>query len=133
MSQIAKSHRSKPGLCERLEAFFWKQEIVNVYTEFNEPFDQQFHFEEQPRQKAQGDDEVQVPDEGFLAATEYGILPTGGWGTGIDRVVMFLVIHYSVKEVLAFPFMKDKVVQAKPKASTTVDIGSMQIEETVPR
>lgn len=133
MSPLAKSHRSKPGLCERFEAFVCKREIVNAYTELNDPFDQRLRFEEQARQKAQGDDEVQVPDEGFLTAMEYGLPPTGGWGMGIDRMVMFLTNHYSIKEVLAFPFMKDEVVQAKPKTSTIVDVGSMHIEDTKPK
>ncbi|RAL62685.1 hypothetical protein DID88_004528 [Monilinia fructigena] len=57
MSPLAKSHRSKPGLCERFEAFVCKKEIVNAYTELNDPFDQRLRFEEQARQKAQGDDE----------------------------------------------------------------------------
>ena len=51
---------------------------------------------------------------------------------GIDRMIMLLTNHYSIKEVLAFPFMKDEVVQAKPKTSTIVDVGSMHIEDTKP-
>ena len=31
----------------------------------------------------------------------------GGWGLGVDRLVMFLTDNYSIKEVLTFPFMKD--------------------------
>jgi lysyl-tRNA synthetase class 2 len=38
-----------------------KKEIVNAYTELNNPFDQRLRFEEQARQKAQGDDEAYVP------------------------------------------------------------------------
>lgn len=106
MSPLAKYHRTQKGLCERFEAFVCKKEIVNAYTELNDPFDQRLRFEEQARQKAQGDDEAQPADEAFLTAMEYGLPPTGGWGMGIDRMVMFLTNHYSIKEVLTFPMMK---------------------------
>lgn len=102
MSPLAKAHRDKPGLCERFEAFVCKKEIANAYTELNDPFDQRLRFEEQARQKAQGDDEAQLIDENFCTSLEFGLPPTGGWGMGIDRMVMFLTNHYSIKEVLAF-------------------------------
>jgi len=102
MSPLAKYHRDQPGLCERFEAFVCKKEIVNAYTELNDPFDQRLRFEEQANQKDQGDDEAQLVDENFCMSLEYGLPPTGGWGMGIDRMVMFLTDHYSIKEVLAF-------------------------------
>ena len=124
MSPLAKYHRSIPGLCERFEAFVCKKEIVNAYTELNDPFDQRLRFEEQARQKAQGDDEAQMVDEAFCTALEYGLPPTGGWGMGIDRLVMFLTDNYSIKEVLAFPFMKDEQGQGKKLAAEEVGIES---------
>lgn len=102
MSPLAKYHRSIPGLCERFEAFVCKKEIVNAYTELNDPFDQRLRFEEQANQKDQGDDEAQLIDENFCQSLEYGLPPTGGWGMGIDRMVMFITDNYSIKEVLAF-------------------------------
>ncbi|CUS07492.1 unnamed protein product, partial [Tuber aestivum] len=70
MSPLAKYHRSQPGLCERFEAFVCKKEIVNAYTELNDPFDQRLRFEEQANQKDQGDDEVQLIDENFCTSLE---------------------------------------------------------------
>lgn len=90
MSPLAKWHRSRSGLCERFEAFLCQKEICNAYTELNDPFEQRLRFEEQSRQKDQGDEEAQGIDETFVDALEHGLPPTGGWGMGIDRVVMFL-------------------------------------------
>ncbi|KAI0779259.1 lysyl-tRNA synthetase [Fomes fomentarius] len=106
MSPLAKYHRSRPGLCERFEGFMCGKEICNAYTELNDPFEQRLRFEEQVRQKEQGDDEAQGIDETFVDALEHGLPPTGGWGIGIDRLVMFLTNSTNIKEVLLFPAMK---------------------------
>ncbi|KAG9377674.1 hypothetical protein A1F94_012077 [Pyrenophora tritici-repentis] len=127
MSPLAKYHRDIPGLCERFEAFVCKKEICNAYTELNDPFDQRLRFEEQANQKAAGDDEAQLIDETFCQSLEYGLPPTGGWGMGIDRLVMFLTDHYTIKEVLTFPFMKDIVEDKKP-AAEVVDVAPKPTE-----
>ncbi|KAL9589349.1 MAG: hypothetical protein Q9203_001852 [Teloschistes exilis] len=132
MSPLAKYHRARPGLCERFEAFVCKKEIVNAYTELNDPFDQRLRFEEQARQKDQGDDEAQMIDENFCTSLEFGLPPTGGWGMGIDRLVMFLTDHYSIKEVLTFPFMKDEANQGKDKKPAAEVVGvKPQVEEGI--
>ncbi|RIB15207.1 hypothetical protein C2G38_1972005 [Gigaspora rosea] len=124
MSPLAKSHRDIPGLCERFELFVATKEVCNAYTELNDPFDQRERFEEQARQKEQGDDEAQLIDETFCTSLEYGLPPTGGWGMGIDRLTMFLTDSSNIKEVLLFPAMKpieekiyvaDEIYEQPPK------------------
>jgi lysyl-tRNA synthetase class 2 len=120
MSPLAKYHRSRAGLCERFEAFMCTKEICNAYTELNDPFDQRDRFMEQTRQKDQGDDEAQGVDETFLNALEYGLPPTGGWGLGIDRLVMFLTDCANIKEVLLFPAMRPVVANSAEAVAPAV-------------
>ncbi|ODV69674.1 lysyl-tRNA synthetase [Hyphopichia burtonii NRRL Y-1933] len=116
MSPLAKKDRKIPGLCERFEVFVATKEIANAYTELNDPFDQRQRFEEQARQKAQGDDEAQMVDEVFCNALEYGLPPTAGWGCGIDRLAMFLTNSNTIREVLLFPTLKpDALVKGEEK------------------
>ncbi|CAH6723947.1 lysine--tRNA ligase, cytoplasmic [[Candida] jaroonii] len=117
MSPLAKRDREIPGLCERFEVFVATKEICNAYTELNDPFDQRARFEEQARQKAQGDDEAQMVDETFCNALEYGLPPTAGWGCGIDRLAMFLTNSNTIREVLLFPTLKpDAFVKGEDKS-----------------
>ncbi|XP_071551327.1 lysine--tRNA ligase isoform X2 [Panulirus ornatus] len=106
MSPLAKYHRSVKGVTERFELFVAKKEIVNAYTELNDPLEQRARFAQQALDKAAGDDEAQLVDENFCTALEYGLPPTGGFGLGIDRLTMFLTDSYNIKEVLFFPAMK---------------------------
>ena len=106
MSPLAKYHRSVPGLTERFELFVNQHELLNAYTELNDPKVQLEAFQDQAAQKDQGDDEAQVIDEDFVQALEYGLPPTAGWGMGIDRLVMLLTDNCTIKEVLLFPAMK---------------------------
>ena len=93
-------------MTERFELFINGKELCNAYTELNNPRVQRQRFDDQAKQKAQGDDEAQFKDEQFCEAMEYGLPPTGGWGLGIDRLTMFLTDKNTIKEVLLFPAMK---------------------------
>lgn len=49
MSPLAKWHRSVQGLTERFELFIMKKEVVNAYTELNDPAVQRERFEQQAK------------------------------------------------------------------------------------
>ena len=106
MSPLAKWHRSEEGLTERFELFANKHELINAYTELNDPKVQLECFQKQAAAKDDGDVEAQSVDEGFVQALEYGLPPTAGWGMGIDRLTMLLTDTNNIKEVLLFPAMK---------------------------
>ncbi|CBZ25042.1 putative lysyl-tRNA synthetase [Leishmania mexicana MHOM/GT/2001/U1103] len=106
MSPLAKWHRNDPRLTERFELFVNKKELANAYTELNNPIVQREEFVKQVRNRDKGDVESMEIDEGFVAALEHALPPTGGWGLGIDRLVMFLTSQSNIKEVLLFPAMK---------------------------
>ncbi|OZC04915.1 putative lysine--tRNA ligase [Onchocerca flexuosa] len=119
MSPLAKWHRSVPGLTERFELFVVTKEIVNAYTELNDPLTQRLRFEEQAKQKQAGDDEAQIIDENFCTALEYGLPPTAGWGIGIDRLTMILTDTNNIKEVLFFPAMRPEEKVTSPLHEST--------------
>ena len=106
MSPLAKWHRSEPGLSERFELFANYHEIINAYTELNDPKVQLEAFQGQASAKDAGDLEAQHVDQSFVTALEYGLPPTGGWGMGIDRITMLLTDSNNIKEVMLFPAMK---------------------------
>ncbi len=109
MSPLAKYHRSKPYLTERFELFVNCKELVNAYTELNDPKKQYECFANEMKAKEAGDEEAQQVDENFITALQYGLPPTAGWGLGIDRLTMLLTDNINIQEVILFPTMKPDV------------------------
>lgn len=106
MSPLAKYHRDNPELTERFELFVAGKELCNAFTELNNPEVQEKLFLAQVEDKKLGDDEAQMKDDDFVEAMKYGLPPTGGWGLGIDRLVMFLTNQNTIREVVTYPTMK---------------------------
>lgn len=105
-SPLTKKHRVKPGLVERFECVVAGMEVMNCYTELNDPRKQRTNFEEELKRKAKGDEDAMLNDEDFVIAMEYGMPPMGGIGISIDRWTMLLSNAQHIREVILFPTMK---------------------------
>ena len=108
---LCKAHRNGSVFCqliERFEPFCMGTELGNAYSELNDPILQRKLLEEQQKMLSKGDLEANPLDEDFLNAIEIGMPPTGGLGLGIDRMVMLLTGQESIRDVILFPFMKEK-------------------------
>ncbi|KAB8339036.1 hypothetical protein FH972_021972 [Carpinus fangiana] len=122
MSPLSKSFHAQAstisGLSHRVSAraelFIHGREYVNCYEEENSPLEQRRKFAEQIQLKASivsGQASAKdapppethgVVDESYVGALEYGMPPTGGWGCGIDRIVMLFSGKTRIADVLPF-------------------------------
>ncbi|KAI8849135.1 hypothetical protein BC829DRAFT_362100, partial [Chytridium lagenaria] len=105
MSPLAKDGDS-PGVSERFELFIGGKEIVNAYSELNNPLLQRSKFQNQVKDRTAGDVEAHPMDESFCTALEYGLPPTAGWGLGVDRLCMFFTGCRRIRDVIPFPILK---------------------------
>ncbi|HET7481805.1 MAG TPA: lysine--tRNA ligase [Actinomycetota bacterium] len=106
VSPLAKDHRAIPGFTEHADLVIGGVEIAPVYSELNDPDEQQWRFEQQARARAAGTEDVALPDEDFVEALGYGMPPAGGFGFGVDRFLTQLLDLHSLREVIMFPTMR---------------------------
>ncbi|MCI5583369.1 MAG: lysine--tRNA ligase [Anaeroplasma sp.] len=108
ISPLTKKDPLDPRFVQRFELFIAGKEFSNAYTELNDPLDQRERFEEQLKEKEQGNDEANEMDIDFVEALEYGMPPAGGIGIGVDRLVIFLTESTTIRDVILFPQMKTR-------------------------
>ncbi|MFN2389524.1 MAG: lysine--tRNA ligase [Actinomycetota bacterium] len=106
VSPLAKDHRTIRGFTEHADLVIGGVEVAPVYSELNDPAEQRFRFEQQAAARAAGDEEAAVADEDFLEALAYGMPPAGGFGLGVDRLLVVLTGAASIREVILFPTLK---------------------------
>lgn len=107
LSPLAKKKRSNPRYVERFQLLLaGGSELINAFSELNDPIDQRSRLEEQEKLRESGDDEAQRFDSDFIEALEVGMPPTAGFGMGIDRLAIILTGAHSLKEVILFPTMR---------------------------
>ncbi|KAF5271429.1 hypothetical protein FQR65_LT17607 [Abscondita terminalis] len=108
ISPLSKTNKDDPRFTDRYELFIIGREYCNAFAELNNPIDQYDRFLDQIKEADNGNDEATEMDLDFVEALEYGLPPTGGFGLGIDRLVMLLTNSESIKDVLLFPQMKPR-------------------------
>ena len=108
ISPLAKSMPGDPQTVERFEGFVGGMELCNAFTELNDPLDQESRFLEMGREYAADDEERNPLDEDYLRAMSYGMPPCGGFGMGVDRLVMLLTGNHSIREVILFPHLRNR-------------------------
>ena len=108
LSPLAKLSKDNLNETERFQLVAGGIELVNGYSELNDPLEQAERFKKQEQRRKAGNKEASPYDKDFIEALEYGMPPTAGVGIGIDRLVMLLTNAPSIKEVIFFPFMKNK-------------------------
>jgi lysyl-tRNA synthetase class 2 len=106
ISPLAKSRPGDLLTVERFEGYVAGFEICNAFTELNDPLDQERRFLDMGREYAGDVETFQPIDEDYLRAMRYGMPPNGGFGLGVDRLVMLLTDKHSIREVLLFPHLR---------------------------
>lgn len=76
-----------------------------AFTELIDPVVQREVLTAQSLKAAGGDPEAMQLDEDFLRALEYGAPPMGGFGLGLDRMIM-LFTGAGIRETILFPLLK---------------------------
>jgi lysyl-tRNA synthetase class 2 len=110
-TEVSPLSKQKPGdsdTVERFELYIGAMEIVNAFSELNDPMEQRRRFQQQLGERERGDQEAHAMDEDYVRALEYGLPPTAGAGIGVDRLVMLLTDSKSIRDVILFPQMKPK-------------------------
>lgn len=109
ISPLAKNVPGNPDVVERFEGFVAGMELCNSFTELNDPLEQEARFMEMGRAyDSEDDDDFHPMDEDYLRAMRYGMPPNGGFGMGIDRLVMLLTDQPNIREVILFPHLRSR-------------------------
>ena len=105
---LAKECEKEPEKLARFQLVIAGWEIVNAFSELNDPLEQRKRFELQEKILKAGHEEAMKMDEDFIEALEYGMPPSAGFGMGIDRLTALLTNSHSLRDIILFPAMRQK-------------------------
>lgn len=107
-SPFAKRMPNDKSMIDRFQLLLGGFEIVNAFSELNDPVDQMERFAEQEVKRKKGEVEISPNDSEFIEAMEYGMPPAGGVGLGIDRLAMVFTNTKNIREVIFFPTLRPR-------------------------
>ncbi|MEX1028218.1 MAG: lysine--tRNA ligase [Candidatus Paceibacterota bacterium] len=107
-SPLAKQKDDDPAFVDRYQLVVGGLEIVNGFSELNDPIEQKQRFEDQRLVQEAGDDEAQPFDQAYIEAIEYGLPPAAGSAISIDRLTMLLTDSHNIRDVILFPMLRPK-------------------------
>lgn len=105
-SPLTRGHRSRPGVAEKWDLYIDGVERGTGYSELTDPIMQRERFTAQVALAAAGDEEAMRMDEDFLESLEYAMVPTGGVGIGIDRLLTALTDAATLRDTILFPLVR---------------------------
>jgi len=100
MSALNKAKEENPREADRFQLVVGGIELVNAYSELNDPIEQAERFKSRLSRERM--------DKDFVEALEYGLPPAAGWGLGVDRLVILLTDSHSLREAILFPTMRPR-------------------------
>jgi lysyl-tRNA synthetase, class II len=110
--------RTGQTVAARAELFVNGRELANMYEEENSPFSQRQKFIDQLKYRTiDGEGDAVEIDESYVQALEWGLPPTGGWGCGVDRIVMLFTGDKRMADVLPFGTLRNVVGIGKGRRS----------------
>mgnify|MGYP001567073411 CR=1 FL=1 len=109
MNPFAKRKENDPSLIDRFQLVVGGMELVNAFSELNNPIDQKERYSAEDKKKEGGEHEISPSDLEYLESMEYGMPPNGGIGIGIDRLAMLLTDVKNIREVILFPTLRPRV------------------------
>jgi lysyl-tRNA synthetase class 2 len=105
---ITKAHAEDERLAEHFDAVIGGIELVSGDSEVTDPIEQWERFVAQRKERRIDDDDAPHPhDEEYVRALEYGLAPSASGGMGVDRLLMLLTGHETLREVAPFPVMRE--------------------------
>src|SRR2546428_1556882 len=87
-------------------------DIAKVFSDLNDPGDQEARFHSQVDAARRGDQEAMPYDHDYVRALEHGMPPTAGEGIGIDRLAMLFTGSPSIRDVILFPLLRPEAAEA---------------------
>ena len=105
---LAKGLEKNPAKTANFQLVVANFEMINAFSELNDPLEQKKRFQEQEKIFKQGFEEAQRMDKDFIEALEYGMPPAAGFGMGIDRLAALLTDSHALREAILFPTMKPR-------------------------